>query len=332
MSRFSAGLFVGVGLLLSSQTAQAQCQYLGGYPWKEGGCLVSKDLNDAIAGRNPLLNVPPKTSEFAYGFDNGMPLYRRPSFKDLSGTLEPVQIPRPTTTSFGGVLSYISPGSQVLYGITNAGQPVSRQLSLGELTGSISPEQIPKPTATTLGGVLAEPVTPTWFLTGLDTNGNFSSRRPLFTDLGDTIAASQQILPTSATLGSVFASPAVTGQYLTGIGVDGKVTSAPAAVVDPKNHLRVSGTTGTVAGCGGSPIRAGADTAGRVTIGSGNPTGCTINFVQTYTAIPFCTVTWNSTTPTTRNYVVSTSSITLTMAGTTSGVNVYWVCLADVNG
>jgi hypothetical protein len=57
------------------QSVYAQCTYMGGYPFKDGGCLIAKDLNAAIAGRNPLLDYPVRTGQAIVGFDGGVPVF-----------------------------------------------------------------------------------------------------------------------------------------------------------------------------------------------------------------------------------------------------------------
>lgn len=91
----------------------------------------------------------------------------------------------------------------------------------------------------------------------------------------------------------------------------------------------VSGHSGTPAlsSCGTSPAITGTDTNGRVTTGTGTPTGCVITFSTAYTATPACVVVsqtaYATTTPA---YTVSTTAITLTQAAGDSRIYNY-VCV-----
>lgn len=91
--------------------------------------------------------------------------------------------------------------------------------------------------------------------------------------------------------------------------------------------------TPALSSCGTSPsIATGStDVAGRVTTGTGTPTGCVITFAQAYNATPSCVVVsqtaYATTTPA---YTVSTTAITLTQAAGDSRIYNY-VC-ASMNG
>ena len=68
-------------------------------------------------------------------------------------------------------------------------------------------------------------------------------------------------------------------------------SSFPSATLDVKGHVANSGLTATVGSCGTAPANAGNDTRGRVTIGTGSPTACTISFNTSYATPPHCVIT-----------------------------------------
>jgi hypothetical protein len=86
--------------------------------------------------------------------------------------------------------------------------------------------------------------------------------------------------------------------------------------------------------CGTSPSIATGSTgfAGRVTTGTGTPTGCVITFATAYTSTPACAVV-SQTAPatTTPAYTVSTTAITIVQAAGDSRIYNY-VCAALTGG
>ncbi len=160
--------------LVASNQAEAQCQYLGGYPWKTGGCLVADDLNNAIAGRNPFLNFSTVPHKWVSGFKNGEPILTQPSYSDLAGS--PIgQIPPPSSGNLGGVYPYTAPANQFLYSLTPQGEFASRQPNFLDLSGVAAPAQVPYPTENTIGGVKAFTAPAGSFLTGVTTSGDYAT-------------------------------------------------------------------------------------------------------------------------------------------------------------
>jgi hypothetical protein len=160
-------------LLPSTVYAQgAGCQYLGPYPWKEGGCLVAKDLNSAIASRNPLLNVGTKPHNWVAGFHNGEAVFTQPTFSDITGNLTTGQIPPPSISNLGGVFPYTSPGYQFIYSLDTTGKFASRQPSYLDISGVAAPQQVPFPTTGTIGGVKSKAAVAGTYISGIDNNGN----------------------------------------------------------------------------------------------------------------------------------------------------------------
>lgn len=163
--------------LVASNQAEAQCQYLGGYPWKTGGCLVADDLNNAIAGRNPFLNFSTVPHKWVSGFKNGEPILTQPSYSDLIGT--PIgQISPPSSDDLGGVYSFTAPANQFLYSLNPRGEFASRQPNFLDLSGVAAPTQIPFPTESTIGGVKAFTAPTGLFVTGITPTGDYTTGAP----------------------------------------------------------------------------------------------------------------------------------------------------------
>lgn len=87
----------------------------------------------------------------------------------------------------------------------------------------------------------------------------------------------------------------------------GRVTQA--------GHHIFTGSAPSVSSCGTTPSIVGNDTAGKVTIGTGTVTSCTVTFVTTFANAPICTVTNNTTI---QAHTASTSTTALTIAAATN--------------
>lgn len=105
-----------------------------------------------------------------------------------------------------------------------------------------------------------------------------------------------------------------------------------ASKQDVLNFVPVSRQGGTMLGllkfsmgapslsvCGTNPSVTGNNQAGIVTMGTGNPTTCTITFNGTnpYAAVPMCVVSWQVNLAS-MQYVVTAGSISLTQTATSS--------------
>lgn len=220
--------FCVAALVLAPLTVQAQCIYMGGYPWKDGGCVIGPDLNPAIASRNPLIFLKPLASNFLKSFEQGIPAVGRASFTDLQDEKLDA-LPKPTVAGRGGALTHIAPSNQYVYGLTTAGALVTRAMTFND----INTIDMPKPNTTTLGGVFSYTAPPNNFVNSLDNTGTFGSASFTFADLPPGVATGGMPLPTPATLGGVSLSTLNTG-FVTGIATDGAVTkiNPPAQVTD----------------------------------------------------------------------------------------------------
>lgn len=75
----------------------------------------------------------------------------------------------------------------------------------------------------------------------------------------------------------------------------------------------------TLSSCGTNPSISGSNQAATITMGTGNPTGCTITFAaeNPYSATPNCVVSWQANLAS-MQYTVSQTTITLTQTATSS--------------
>jgi hypothetical protein len=87
-------------------------------------------------------------------------------------------------------------------------------------------------------------------------------------------------------------------------------TSTPDEKLDIEGHVAITGTDPVVSACGTGPAITGADGAGKVTIGTGVTTSCTVTFATAYTSAPACTITSNDNATT---YGASTTAAVLTI-------------------
>lgn len=110
-------------------------------------------------------------------------------------------------------------------------------------------------------------------------------------------------------------------------GLNINVSGTQRAKVTSTGHLRLAiGNTPTMGSCGTSPSVTGTDGAGRITIGSGSPGSCTLNFSQTYSTAPFCTASAGQSLG--MSTTVSTTSIIFTSTAF-SEVAINYICMAS---
>jgi len=81
-------------------------------------------------------------------------------------------------------------------------------------------------------------------------------------------------------------------------------------VIEDTDHIDTNGTAPSLSSCGTSPSVTGNDMTGRVTIGTGTPTSCTVTFSTAYDDAPSCNVTGDAATT---NYAASMSTTVLTI-------------------
>lgn len=102
-------------------------------------------------------------------------------------------------------------------------------------------------------------------------------------------------------------------------------TTRTLYTIDGKGHHIYGGTTPTLSSCGTSPSITGNDSRGRIMVGTGVVTSCTLTFSQTYGTAPICSsndessviVTSASSTPTT---------VVITSTGSVGGAFITYMC------
>lgn len=115
---------------------------------------------------------------------------------------------------------------------------------------------------------------------------------------------------------------------------DGKVglgTSAPATRLDvagdinTRGHLRSSNSAPTVSACGTSPAISGTDVAGKVTVGTGSVTTCTLTFATAYAGAPSCVFT--SSAGGAPDATTTTTAAVFTRGSSMAGQVVMYICI-----
>lgn len=98
--------------------------------------------------------------------------------------------------------------------------------------------------------------------------------------------------------------------------------------------LSGAGSTPTLSACGTGPTFAGvaSDTAGRVTVGTGPPTACTLTFGAAFATAPICVITPVGATQQPYVSAQSTTAITWTWGAATAGQQFNYTCLALPGG
>lgn len=91
-------------------------------------------------------------------------------------------------------------------------------------------------------------------------------------------------------------------------------------------HFQSDGSAPALSSCGTSPAIAGSDVSGKVTIGSGSITSCTVTFATAYAAAPACLVT-GSDAAITYAATTSTSALTITSSGDMNADVVMYFCI-----
>lgn len=82
-------------------------------------------------------------------------------------------------------------------------------------------------------------------------------------------------------------------------------------------HLKTYGTAPTLSTCGTSPSISGNDMSGKVTLGTGGPTGCTLTFANAYGTAPACNINYDGI----RLLTVTTTTTTLTFTATAGTID-----------
>jgi len=127
---------------------------------------------------------------------------------------------------------------------------------------------------------------------------------------------------------AIAASGSVTG--FTSVGMGGALTGVTTlgasgnATWSGTAHLIHTGTAPAVTVCGTDPAIVGTDLAGKVTIGTGGVTACTVTFAAAYSSAPACSIGASITLVTT---TTTASVLTLTHAVDMSAAVISYTCI-----
>lgn len=91
-------------------------------------------------------------------------------------------------------------------------------------------------------------------------------------------------------------------------------------------HVINGGTAPAVSSCGTSPSITGGDTAGKVTIGTGTPSSCTVTFDTAYSNAPSCTISGDDNTNA-YGATTTTTALTITSNSEMSGDVIMYQCI-----
>lgn len=94
-------------------------------------------------------------------------------------------------------------------------------------------------------------------------------------------------------------------------------------------HVESGGVKPVVSACGTDPTNVGSDTAGKVTIGTGGVTSCTVTFAMPFTNAPSCTITANATLVTA---ATSATVLTISHAVDMSAAVIMYHCIGQDGG
>jgi hypothetical protein len=122
----------------------------------------------------------------------------------------------------------------------------------------------------------------------------------------------------------------LSGIFAVALALASIASPALAASVSIDGKLIAAGAPPVLTSCGTSPAIVGSDLGGKVTMGTGSPTGCVITFAQTHGVAPNCLVVWAGTPLAAQNYTVTTTAITLVQTGTSSNI-VFYFCTDVAN-
>lgn len=109
------------------------------------------------------------------------------------------------------------------------------------------------------------------------------------------------------------------------------MVTVPARALDQSvTRLYGDGAPPVLTACGTTPAIVGTDMSGKITMGTGSPTGCVMTFARAWQVAPACVVVWAGTPLAAQNYTVTTTAITLVQTGTSSNI-VFYNCSGTPN-
>lgn len=114
-----------------------------------------------------------------------------------------------------------------------------------------------------------------------------------------------------------------------GVTISTAVTITSSATVTGLTstaHLNCRGGVPSLSSCGASPSVTGTDCAGKITEGTGSPTGCVVTFNAVYGVTPFCLVQTTSTVTTAAVTSTSGSQFTITTSASIPSDTIIYNC------
>ena len=118
-------------------------------------------------------------------------------------------------------------------------------------------------------------------------------------------------------------------QFITANGNQGAGTTDRSGTVKvqiDEGHIETLNSTPSLSSCGTTPTRVGNDIAGRITIGSGTTTSCTLTFAVPYTNNPACVITGDDA-ATVYADTASTSTLVITSSADMAADVIKYICI-----
>jgi hypothetical protein len=113
----------------------------------------------------------------------------------------------------------------------------------------------------------------------------------------------------------------------TGDILQAQSNTTPVFAIKSGGHLHTAGTAPAVSSCGTGPSVVGTDTAGRITVGTGSPSSCTLTFASAYANIPSCTVNHEGAILLVRGVPSTTTLVIDTATAFTDGGIIDYICV-----
>lgn len=193
-------------------------------PITDSGSIEIAISNPTTTALGGVMAINAVTSQWIDSIDSsGVPHLSQPDFTDISGEVDPSQLPAPGPSTYGGVTSLAATTHQFLTSIGTDGIPTKAQPSFSDISGTASAAQLPNPSSTTLGGVRSVAPVANNFVTSISTSGIPSLAQPSASNISG--------LGTMATQNA--SAVAITGGSITGLGTpSGSTDAANKAYVD----------------------------------------------------------------------------------------------------
>jgi hypothetical protein len=115
------------------------------------------------------------------------------------------------------------------------------------------------------------------------------------------------------------------------------LAQAQGASTDAYGRFIGNGPAPTLSSCGTAPTILGTDSAGRITIGTGTPSACTLTFARAWANVPTCyfndeTTAGKTNAGTTYQVVPTKTAVVVTFqAATVNGDVIGYVCVGSQN-